>query len=87
MNDEAEEDDAEEEDEEEEEKDEDEDTTHAVFITDVHETKTTAGQPGRMRGRTRRPLEAGRYQPREDEDEDEDEDTMLGKQPGSRIPA
>ena len=96
MNDEAEEDDAEEEDEEEEEeeeegndehKDKDKDSTHAIFIADVHETKTD--QLGRMRGRTRSPLEAGRYQPTEDEDEgeDEDEDTMRGGKPGSRIPA
>ena len=80
MNEEAEEDDAEEQDEEEEpeHKDEDKDSTHAIFIADVYETKTD--QPGRMRGRTRRPLEAGRYQPKEDADEGEDEDTMLGKQ-------
>ena len=89
MNEEAEEDDAEEQDEEEEpeHKDEDKDSTHAIFIADVYETKTAADQPGRMRGRTRRPLESGRYQPKEEADEGEDEDTMPGKQPGSRIPA
>ena len=80
-------DDAEEQDEEEEEehKDEDKDSTHAIFIADVYETKTD--QPGRMRGRTRSPLEAGRYQPKEAEYEGEDEDTVRGKQPGSRTPA
>ena len=50
MNNKAEEDDTAEEDEEEEleEKDEDkdEDTTHAIFIADVHKTKTAADQPG-----------------------------------------
>ena len=87
MNAQAEEDDAEEHDEEEEEdhKDEDKDSTHAIFIANVYEMKTH--QPGRMRGRTRSPREAGRHQPKEDEDEGEDEDTMRGKQPGSRIPA
>ena len=93
MNDEAEEDDAEEDDEGEEEEDteededKDKDSTHAIFVADVHEMKTD--QPGRMRGITRSPLEAGRYQPKEDEDEGEDEDagTMRGGEPGSRIPA
>ena len=66
-----------------------EDTTHAyaTFISDVHETKTAGDQLGRLRGRTSGPLEVGQYQPKEGEDEGEDEDTMLGKQPGSRIPA
>ena len=52
MNEEAEEDDAEEQDEEEEpeHKGEDKDSTHAIFIANVHETKTAADQPGRMRG-------------------------------------
>ena len=87
VNKEAEEDDTEEEDEKEEEEDKDEDSIHTIFIADVSETKTE--QPGRMRERTRSPLEAGRCQLKEDEDESEekDEDTMRRGKIGSRIPA
>ena len=79
MNDEAGEDDAEdEEDEDDEEEDNAEDkdkgSIHAIFIAYVTETRTA--QPGRLRERTRSPLEAGRCQPKEDEDKDDDDDVM-----------